>query len=88
LKVSGDIYVRAIDRLDNSWEKRLNDLIKLFYHTALIDGMSMTTLTAELIDQTALMEVSVVLSNLRPTICPSNVWKRRHIFEAKDEIET
>jgi len=58
--------MRVIGRLDKSWSKRLCDLTFLSYYTALIDGM--TTLTAELIVQAALMRVLTALYNLRLTI--------------------
>ncbi len=60
--------IRIIGRLDKSWSKRLSGLNILSYHTALIDGMEMTKLTGELIDQAALMGVLNALYNLRLTI--------------------
>ena len=60
--------IRIIGRVDKSWSKRLSDLTIFSYHTALIDGMEMTTLTGELIDQAALMGVLTALYNLRLTL--------------------
>jgi len=60
--------IQVLGCLDKSWSKRLCDLTILSYHTVLIDGMEMTTLTGELIDQAALMGVLNALYNLQLTI--------------------
>jgi hypothetical protein len=60
--------IRVLGRLDKSWSNRLSDLTILSYNTTLIDGVEMTALTGELIDQAALMGVLNALYNLRLTI--------------------
>lgn len=79
--------IRVIGCLDKSWSKRLSDLTILSYHTALIDGMEMTKLTGELIDQAALMGVLNALYNLRLTIWSVECLGTPVNREAEDEIE-
>ena len=60
--------IRIIGLLEKSWSKRLSGLNILSYNATLTDGIEMTTLTGELIDQAALMGVLNALYNLRLTI--------------------
>lgn len=60
--------IRVLGSLDKSWSNRLSDLTIMSYNTILIDGIEMTALTGELIDQAALMGVLNALYNLRLTL--------------------
>jgi len=60
--------IRVLGNLDKSWSKRLSDLSIMSYNTTLIDGIEMTALTGELVDQAALMGVLNALYNLRLTL--------------------
>ena len=60
--------IRVIGRLEKSWSNRLSGLTILSYNATLTDGIEMTKLTGELIDQAALIGVLNALYNLRLTI--------------------
>jgi len=60
--------IRVIGLLDKSWSKRISGLTILSYNATLTDGIEMTTLTGELVDQAALIGVLNALYNLRLTI--------------------
>jgi len=60
--------IRVLGSLDKSWSKRLSDLTIMSHNTTIIDGIEMTSLTGELIDQAALMGVLNALYNLHLTL--------------------
>jgi len=60
--------IRVLGCLEKSWSRRLSGLNILSYTSGLTNGIEMTTLTGELIDQAALMGVLNALYNLRLTI--------------------
>jgi len=60
--------IRVIGHLDKSWSNRLSGLNILSYNATLSNGIMITKLTGELIDQAALMGVLNALYNLRLTI--------------------
>jgi hypothetical protein len=61
--------IRVIGCLEKSWSKRLSGLNILSYNASITeDGIEMTALTGELIDQAALIGVLNALYNLRLTI--------------------
>lgn len=60
--------IRVIGSLEKTWSDRLSGLNILSYNATHADGMEMTTLTGELVDQGALLGVLNALYNLRLTI--------------------
>ena len=60
--------IRIIGHLDKSWSQRLSGLNILPFNSTHTEGMEMTTLTGELVDQAALIGVLNALYNLRLTI--------------------
>ena len=60
--------IRVIGCLNKTWSKRLSGLNILSFNATHTEGMEMTTLTGELVDQAALLGVLNALYNLRLTI--------------------
>lgn len=60
--------IRVIGHLEKSWSNRLSGLTILSYKATLTDGIEMTKLTGELMDQAALLGVLNTIYNLRLTI--------------------
>jgi len=60
--------IRVLGRLEKSWSKRLSGLTILSYNATLTNGIEMTKLTGELVDQAALVGVLNALYNMRLTI--------------------
>ena len=60
--------ILVVGCLEKSWSNRLSGLNILSYNATSSDGIEMTKLTGELIDQAALLGVLNALYNLRLTI--------------------
>jgi hypothetical protein len=60
--------IKVLGSLDKSWSNRLGGLTIFSDSAALTNGVEMTTLTGELIDQAALLGVLNALYNLRLSI--------------------